>query len=242
MLSLSQVAFDIDGVRLIEGFNLSVTPREIVVLIGPSGIGKTTVLRLAAGLQRQTVGTIENRFARTAIVFQEPRLLPWASAVENVGLALDGDGLSSAHRREKAADWLRRLGFDAADLAKHPLQLSGGMQARVAIARAFVTKPDLILMDEPFAPLDLALRRDLQAITRSLCNQSGTAVLFVTHDLAEAVSLADRIVMMSGSPAKLHAVVSHVPTTTDTEMWSAAAELSKQFEITAVSEPASSRC
>ncbi|ABD87490.1 ABC transporter ATP-binding protein [Rhodopseudomonas palustris] len=238
MLRFSDVGFVIDGGLLLASLNLVIAPHDIVVMVGRSGIGKTTALRLAAGLERVSSGALDNSFARTAMVFQEPRLLPWASALDNVALALEGGDRSRLQRRELAAQWLRRLGFDAADLSKHPLQLSGGMQARVAIARALVTKPDLILMDEPFAALDLALRRDLQALTRALCSETGAAVLFVTHDLAEAVCLADRIVVISGAPGTITAELPQRPASSLSEMWSAVAELSRRAEITAAFEPA----
>jgi NitT/TauT family transport system ATP-binding protein len=234
MLSFSKVAFDISGTRLVDDFDLAVSPHEIVVIVGSSGIGKTTVLRLAAGLERPTSGSVTNSFARTTVVFQEHRLLPWASARDNVALALEGRACSRTQCRDQAERWLQRLGFEASDMAKHPLQLSGGMQARVAIARAFATKPDLILMDEPFAGLDLARRRDLQALTRSLCSETGVAVLFVTHDLAEAVSLADRIVVMAESPAKVTAEWSQSPKMSAADIWSAVADLSHRPEFATV--------
>jgi NitT/TauT family transport system ATP-binding protein len=236
MLKLSDVAFDIAGQKLLQALNLTVAPREIVVIVGRSGIGKTTVLRLAAGLEQPTSGVIDDGFARTAMVFQEPRLLPWSSALDNVALALEGGELSRPQRRERAEDWLRRLGFATQDLNKHPLQLSGGMQARVAIARGFITDPDLLLMDEPFAALDFGLRRDLQALTRALCIEGGTAALFVTHDLAEAVNLADRIVVMARKPAEISAIWPRVPTKSASEMWSAVAELWGRSEIAAAFE------
>jgi NitT/TauT family transport system ATP-binding protein len=234
MLSFSRVAFDIAGVRLIREFDLTVSPHEIVVMVGPSGVGKTTVLRLAAGLERPAAGNLTNSFTRTCVVFQEPRLLPWANARDNVALAAERGGLARTQRRDRAERWLRRLGFDRSDMAKHPLQLSGGMQARVAIARALVTEPDFVLMDEPFAALDLPRRRDLQALTRSLCKEAGAAVLFVTHDLAEAVSLADRIVVMTGSPARITTEWPQRPSVSDADIWSAVADLSRRPEFAAV--------
>lgn len=228
MLTLSRVAYDIGGTPVIADCDLAVAPREIIVLVGPSGTGKTTILRLAAGIARAASGAVTNTFARTTAVFQEPRLLPWANAMDNVALALDGRNLPRPQRHDLAARWLRRLGFEPTDLAKHPAQLSGGMQARVAIARAFVTEPDFVVMDEPFAALDLARRRDLQTLTRTLCREQGTAALFVTHDLAEAVALADRIVVMAGRPGRVVAEHAQTPRATQAAIWTAVAELLQQ--------------
>lgn len=228
MLTFAGVAYDVGGAPLIANCDLAVAPREIIVLVGPSGIGKTTILRLAAGIERATCGTVSNAFARTTAVFQEPRLLPWANAIDNVALALDGSDLSRPQRHDVAARWLRRLGFEPTDMAKHAAQLSGGMQARVAVARAFVTEPDFVVMDEPFAALDLARRRDLQTLTRTLCRKQGTAALFVTHDLVEAVALADRIVLMAGRPGRVVAEYPQTPRATQAETWTAVAELLRQ--------------
>ena len=133
-----------------------------------------------------------------------------------------------------ATDWLRRLGFDDADMEKHPRQLSGGMRARVAIARAFAISPDLVLMDEPFASLDLALRRNLQLEVRRLARKQGAAVLFVTHDLTEAVSIADRIVVLAGRPARVTADFPQTPPENLPAVWEAAAALSRRPELVPV--------
>lgn len=225
MLRLEGACCEIGGTPVVADLDLCVAAREIVVLVGPSGIGKTTLLRLAVGLLTATSGTVSNGFARTTAVFQEPRLLPWASALDNVSLALETGDLGRTERRERAVRWLRRLGFDLADMAKHPAQLSGGMLARVAIARAFVGKPDFVVMDEPFAALDLVRRRDLQALTRSLCREQGAAALFVTHDLAEAVSLADRILLMAGRPGRIVAERVPTPPANQAGIWTSLADM-----------------
>ena len=236
MLRFSKIAVDLGGRRLIEDFDLSVAPGEIVVLLGRSGIGKTTALRLAAGLDHPTVGAIENSFQRTTAVFQEPRLAPWCTALDNVALVLEGSEPSRTIRRSRAAQWLERLGLESADFQKYPAQLSGGMQSRVAIARALIGKPDLVLMDEPFAALDFSLRRQLQSLTRSLCREHSTAALFVTHDLTETAALADRIAVMGGAPARIVLQLDHTPVTSLPDLWLAASDLSKRAEICATFE------
>nr|WP_284701268.1 ATP-binding cassette domain-containing protein [Rhodoplanes tepidamans] len=188
---------------VLERFDLAVAPGEVAVLLGPSGCGKTSLLRLASGLVRPSGGRVVNGFRRTAVVFQEPRLLPWWSARDNVAFALLAQGVSRDAAREKAGGLLGRFGFSAADCAKRPDALSGGMQSRVAVARALAATPDLVLMDEPFAALDVGLRRDLQDLVRGAVSDTGLAALFVTHDVTEAVRLADRLLVLSARPARI---------------------------------------
>lgn len=233
MLTFADVGWGTGATRILHGVDLEVAAGELAVLVGRSGSGKSTLLRLAAGLIAPTGGAVTNRAHRCAIVFQDPRLLPWETALDNAGLPLEADGLGRRQARAQAALWLRRLGLGADDVEKRPNQLSGGMRARVAIARAFVTAPDLVLLDEPFAALDLGLRRDLQALTRGLVEETGVAALFVTHDLTEAVCLADRILVLSGQPARVTAAVAQVRAATLAEVWQAAAALSRRPEIAA---------
>lgn len=232
MLRFDKVGWAPGGEAVLDGLDLSVTPGELVVMLGASGVGKTSVLRLSAGLIGPRSGAVINGFATTAMVFQEPRLMPWATALANVMLVLER--IEPARRGEVAARWLRQLGFDDAAMGKHPGQLSGGMRARVAVARAFATGADLILMDEPFASLDLGLRRNLQVEVRRLAVETGVAVLFVTHDLTEAVSLADRIVVLAGRPAQVVADLRQTPPERISEVWEAAAALSVRPELASV--------
>lgn len=234
MLEFSDVSWSAGGGRILGGVDLTIRAGELVALIGPSGVGKSTMLRLAAGVIAPTGGGVINGARRTAMVFQEPRLLPWESALDNVGLVLACDGLDRAAARIEAAKWLLRLGFARDDLDKRPARLSGGMKARVAVARAFVVDPDLVLLDEPFAALDLGLRRDLQALTRALVEETGVGALFVTHDLTEAVRLADRIVVLSGRPARIAADMTQSPVVALPEVWRAAAALSHRAELAPV--------
>ena len=165
---------------------LSLAAGERLALMGPSGCGKTTLLRLALGLQRPDAGTVENTFLRPAAVFQEPRLLPWRSALENVALVLPGGDAG----RETALRWLERLELGEA-AALCPAALSGGMQQRVSLARALAFAPDLLVLDEPFKGMDEALRERVTALVSEALPDA--ALLLATHSEEEAEALGCRI-------------------------------------------------
>ena len=181
---------------------LQLAPGEIHCLIGRSGCGKTTVLKLAAGLLSPQQGQVQLKgqavhqpTADMGFVFQSPTLLEWLSVLDNVLLPLSLHGAVTPAQREHAQQLLAQMGL-AALCHDKPHQLSGGQQSRVALARALVTQPAVLFMDEPFAALDAITREDLQRDFLALCQAQGTAVLFVTHDMAEAVYLADHVSLM----------------------------------------------
>ncbi|MBY0297718.1 MAG: ABC transporter ATP-binding protein [Methylobacterium sp.] len=196
-----------DGTRALQDISLSVRGAEIVALVGGSGCGKTTLLRLVAGLDVATGGRISlDGEAITAphpgvgIVFQEPRLLPWLTVAGNVAFGLDA--LPARERRERVAHALDRVGL-ADHAGRWPRELSGGQQQRVAIARAFVAAPKVLLLDEPFSALDAFTRADLHRHLLALWAESRPTVLIVTHDVAEAVALADRAVVLRPKPGRI---------------------------------------
>lgn len=229
MLSFENVSCSFGGRCVLRDFSLQVRPGELAVMLGPSGVGKTTILRLAAGLIQPSGGCISNRFQTTSMVFQEPRLLPWLPAWENVSLVLQD--FPEKKRQAMARLWLGRMGLSSAEHERLPAELSGGQRQRVAIARAFAMQPDLILMDEPFAALDLGARQGLQNLTRRLAGEVGTAILFVTHDVPEAVRLADRLLMIAGAPGMLLADLPHRPIASPDAVWLAAAHLVRRPEF-----------
>jgi NitT/TauT family transport system ATP-binding protein len=195
-----------DVVTALSGVDLRVRPGEFVVLLGASGCGKTTLLNLVAGLDEPSTGTVTVHSSRPAVMFQEPALLPWLDAGRNVELPLRLSGVGRANRRARAAELLDlvRLGGQA---RKRPHELSGGMRQRVALARALAATTagtdegaGLLLMDEPFAALDAITRDFLQGELRRIWAATGTAVLFVTHDVREAVRLGQRLVLLSSRP------------------------------------------
>lgn len=190
------------GTRAVDKISLKVNPGEIVSLIGPSGCGKTTLLRLMAGLEQPTEGAVrldppvQGDAGGIAFVFQQPSLLPWRTAIENVVLPLDLIGKGSpSNRREIASELLRTVGLEGA-VKRFPSELSGGMKMRVSIARALVTEPHVLLLDEPFAALDDMLRNQLGQLLLELWERRRFTVVMVTHNIAESVLLSHRIAVM----------------------------------------------
>lgn len=210
MISIQNLTLSFDSDRgrtiVLKDFHLDITDGEFVAVVGASGVGKSTLLRVIAGLVKPTSGTVTRDNPETpgrrpyAMVFQDARLLPWRRVVRNVEFGLEGLGLDKATRRRRALDALALVGLaDKAD--RWPHQLSGGQRQRVAIARALAVDPDLLMMDEPFGALDAITRQGLQDELVELWQRTGKTILFVTHDIDEAVYLADRVVLLAGSPA-----------------------------------------
>jgi NitT/TauT family transport system ATP-binding protein len=181
----------------------SIAPGEFVSLLGPSGSGKSTLLRMIAGLETADSGSLRVESGSRSFVFQDAALLPWRTVLQNVMLPLELTGAHRASARAgEARDALAMVGLaDAADL--YPNQLSGGMKMRVSVARALVSKPSLLLFDEPFAALDERTRHRLQEDLRSLWLSFGMTVVFVTHSASEAVFVSDRAIVLSGSPGRV---------------------------------------
>ncbi len=188
MLELKNVSLSYGDLRVLRDVSLRLDPGERIAVMGPSGCGKTSLLRVIAGLQSPDSGTVKLAARRLSFVFQEPRLLPWLTAEENVRLVLP-----DAHQGEDAAAWLSRFGLgDAAD--KLPAELSGGMQQLVSLARALVCTPDFLLLDEPFKALDAAAKQNAIA---TVSDGTDAAIILVTHDACEAEALGCRIMDFS---------------------------------------------
>jgi NitT/TauT family transport system ATP-binding protein len=217
-LSLSEVShyFELEGrpLPVLERISLRVEPGEFVALLGPSGCGKSTLLRLVAGLDSPATGTlsmggrpIDGPDASRIIVFQDPTLYPWRTVWSNVALGLEARGLLRSHR-ERVDDVLRLVGL-AGFPAAYPRQLSGGMAQRAALARALVNDPQLLILDEPLGQLDSLTRIAMQEELVSLWQRAGFTALLVTHDVEEAIFLANRIVVLNDRPARIRAEVAN---------------------------------
>jgi NitT/TauT family transport system ATP-binding protein len=191
----------------VSGVDLGVGEGEFVAVVGPTGCGKSTLLNVAAGLLKPTGGSVTvfgeplagiNR--RSGYLFQTDALMPWRSALDNVTAGLQFRGVGREEARKRAADWLKRVGL-AAHGHKYPHELSGGMKKRVALAQTLILDPKILLMDEPFSALDVQTRSLMGNELLALWSQDRKSVVFVTHDLEEAIALADRVVVMSAGPA-----------------------------------------
>ena len=205
-------AFDIDGadLQVLDDVSLKVKPGEFVVLLGPSGCGKSTLLRLIAGLEPPRAGTLREDDVRITgpnpsrvVVFQDPTLFPWRSVWDNVALGLEAQGIlkTQRHRVDAALELVGLSSFRKA----YPHQLSGGMAQRVALARALVNDPKVLVLDEPLGKLDSLTRIAMQAELVALWQRKGVTTVLVTHDVEEALVLANRIVVLSDRPARIKA-------------------------------------
>lgn len=186
----------------VEDIDIKLETGKIIAIIGASGSGKTTLLKLAAGLLEINKGKLDNGFNRQAYLFQETRLLPWKNCLDNIALSLMPDGIGpNGIDIELAKQYAQLMGLTEDDLTKYPTELSGGMRQRVALARAFIIKPDLLFLDEPFSALDFSLRAEMQQLLLRQMSERAMAILMVTHDLDEAMLLADEIIVLGGDPA-----------------------------------------
>jgi NitT/TauT family transport system ATP-binding protein len=188
---------------VLDGVDLAVPPGRTVALVGPSGCGKTTLLHLCAGLLAPQQGEIVQPLEPAAVMFQQPRLLPWMNTLDNIALGLKARGMGRQARHQRARDMALALDLPDQALAQYPAELSGGMQSRAALARALVLQPALLLMDEPFAALDVGLRYQLHQLLLARQAQTAMAVLLITHDLMEAVRLADDVLVMAPAPGRI---------------------------------------
>ncbi|BEP71501.1 MULTISPECIES: ABC transporter ATP-binding protein [unclassified Variovorax] len=200
---------------VLAGIDLAVYPGEVLALVGPSGCGKSSLLNILSGLLPPDAGTLAiagvpaksfRHWERIAYMFQEERLLPWRSVRDNVAFGLEATQANGAERLRRASEALRKVGLEAvADAWPH--ELSGGMRSRVALARSLAVQPSVLLMDEPFSKLDPQTRSQMHSELLRLQRGSGATVVFVTHDMEEAVVLADRIVRLAPNPGRIVEVV-----------------------------------
>jgi NitT/TauT family transport system ATP-binding protein len=199
------------GYTALRDVDLEIAPQRFVALVGPSGCGKSTTLSLVAGLDQPTAGTVAVRgqpvrgiSAGVGFLFQRDALLPWKTVRDNVLLPLQLRGIRGAEAQRRTAEWIGRVGLRGFE-SSFPYQLSGGMRKRVALAQTLVYDPEILLMDEPFSALDVQTRNLMEGELLGLWQGSGKTVIFVTHDLEEAIALADEVVVMTAGPARVKA-------------------------------------
>jgi NitT/TauT family transport system ATP-binding protein len=197
-LALERIGHAFLGRAVFENLTLRLDAGEVLALVGPSGCGKTTALQIAAGLVDPLRGRVRREYRRYAVVFQEPRLLPWQRTRDNIAYGLAARGIRREERHAIAAARAAEVGLHPRDLDKYPAELSGGMRQRAAVARALAVDPEVVFFDEPFTAVDVGLRRVLQDLVITASAREKFAALFVTHDLSEAARLAHRILVMSG--------------------------------------------
>lgn len=184
-----------DTLEVIKDLSFEVNSTDIIGILGASGVGKSTILKLIAGLDKPTKGTLINNTKKVGYVFQEPRLLPWKTALQNVLLPLLISGKQKNKAKKKALYYLDKMGLNGFE-NYYPSQLSGGMLQRVSLARAFALEPDLLLLDEPFSSLDIRLKSVLETMLKELLTEHPIPVLYVSHSPEEVVQFANRIFMM----------------------------------------------
>lgn len=222
-LNFTEVTKSFGELKVIQRFDSTIEQSEIVALVGPSGCGKSTVLHMLAGLQSPSAGTItadgqsvSSPSPERTLVFQEHALYPWMTLLENVALALEFQDQPRTKAREEALKWLNRVqlsGFED----YYPHQVSGGMRQRCALARAFIARPKVLLLDEPFGALDALTRMTLQSVLKDLIEEERPTVVLVTHDVDEAIYLADRVFVFSHRPATVlkEIELGHIPKSHD---------------------------
>ncbi len=206
-LSFEKIEKHFSGLHVIDDFSREVATGELVALVGPSGCGKSTLLHIAAGLETPSGGRmladgrqIEGPHPERTLMFQENALYPWLTLLQNVALALEFQKVGKQEARKQAFGWLEKVNLKGFE-QYFPHQVSGGMRQRAALARAFISRPKALLLDEPFGALDALTRMTLQDVLRQLIREERPTVLLVTHDVDEALFLADRILVFSARPA-----------------------------------------
>jgi len=202
-LKVENLHFSFGYETILEAISFELHQGEVLSVVGPSGGGKTTLLRLCADLLDRQEGKIENTFKTQAIAFQDPRLLPWKNLIDNIAFGLKAQGVSTAERVKRAQEIALKFDLEEADFDKFPKELSGGMSQRVSFARALVTKPELLFLDEPFSALDIGLKRELQNHIIELIERKEVSIFFITHDIMEAIRLSDTMLLLAPDPGRI---------------------------------------
>lgn len=186
--------------NILEDINFRLTKGKVLSIVGPSGGGKTTLLHLCANLLDIDEGEISNTFKETSYAFQEARLLPWKNVIDNISLGLKAKGMKKELAIIESKKIALEFGLEENDFEKFPKDLSGGMKQRVSFARAMVTNPSLLFLDEPFSALDIGLKQELQNMLIKAVEERELTILFITHDLMEAIKLSDEVIVLKAQP------------------------------------------
>ena len=198
-ITIDDLSMQYGDATVLDSVSCDIPAGQWVSIVGPSGCGKSTLLRCVAGLTNPTTGMVQLGGQQPAFVFQDPTLLPWRSAADNIQLPLELEEQSMENRSDRILQVAQLVGLDATDINKYPRELSGGMRMRVSIARALVMKPNALLLDEPFAALDEILRQQLNQELLHIWQTQQMTVLFVTHNVTEAVYLSQRVLVLNAN-------------------------------------------
>ncbi|MDD3054736.1 MAG: ATP-binding cassette domain-containing protein [Aliarcobacter sp.] len=199
-LKVENLSFSFGFKEILKNINFKLNKGEVVSIVGPSGGGKTTLLHLCAKLLTLEEGKIRNSFKSSSFAFQEARLLPWKNVIDNIALGLRAKNIKKDNANKLAKNIALKFGLQIDDFEKFPKDLSGGMKQRVSFARALVLNPSLLFLDEPFSALDIGLKKELQSLLIEEINTNKLSILFITHDLMEAIKLSDEILVLKAEP------------------------------------------